>query len=112
MVLRWSRLRLRSLFRVGGGALPFRHPSVFYLTDSTIDTVGGSVCGVSQLSHNSPQFIVIGAYTPIAGGSAVGVSVAVRDPATGVLRPHGEPTPTPAPSFVARHPNHPVLYAA
>ena len=72
---------------------------------------------VSQLSGYSPlpqvgrQFLVIGGYTPIAGGSAVGVSVAVRDPVTGALRPHGEPTPTPAPSFVARHPTRPVLYA-
>jgi 6-phosphogluconolactonase (cycloisomerase 2 family) len=69
------------------------------------------VGGVSQLSDYSPQFLVIGAYTPIAGGSATGVSVAVRDPVTGALRPHGDPTPTAAPSFVARHPTRPVLYA-
>jgi 6-phosphogluconolactonase len=111
MVCRWSRLHLREHFRVGGGALPCRHPSVFYLTDSTIDTIPGNLGGVSQLSDYSPQFVVIGGYTPIAGGSAVGLSVAVRDPDTGALRPHGEPTPTPAPSFVARHPARPVLYA-
>lgn len=72
---------------------------------------------MSQLSDYSPlsevhrQFLVIGGYTPIAGGSAIGVAVAARDPVTGALRPHGEPTPTPAPSFVARHPTRPVLYA-
>jgi 6-phosphogluconolactonase len=37
--------------------------------------------------------------------------VAERDPATGSLHPYRDPVPTPAPSFVARHPDRPVLYA-
>jgi 6-phosphogluconolactonase len=69
------------------------------------------VGGVSQLSDYSLHFLVIGCYTPIAGGAGVGLSVAARDPVTGALRPHGEPTPTEAPSFVVRHPRLPLIYA-
>jgi 6-phosphogluconolactonase (cycloisomerase 2 family) len=37
--------------------------------------------------------------------------VARRDPDTGALKAVGSPMPTPAPSFVARHPELPVAYA-
>jgi len=69
------------------------------------------VGSVSQLSDYSPHFLVIGCYTPNAGGAGVGLSVAARDPVTGALRLHGEPTPTDAPSFVVRHPRLPLIYA-
>ena len=55
---------------------------------------------------------MIGCYTPETGGAGVGLTVAARTPGTGALRVVGEPTPTPAPSFVASHPTRPVVYAA
>jgi 6-phosphogluconolactonase len=66
---------------------------------------------VSQLSHYTPQFLVIGCYTQNAGGDGVGLTVAGRDPDTGALWPIGDPTPTPSPSSVIRHPTLPVLYS-
>jgi 6-phosphogluconolactonase len=66
---------------------------------------------VSHSSGNSAQWAVIGCYTPDVGGSGVGLTLARRDPQTGALHPTGPATPTPAPSFVVRHPTHPVLYA-
>ena len=66
---------------------------------------------MSQLSQNSVQFLVIGCYTRNAGGDGIGVAVASRDPDTGALRPAGDPSPTPSPSFVVHHPTRPVLYA-
>ena len=66
---------------------------------------------MSQLSDYPPQFLVIGCYTQNAGGDGVGLTVAGRDPATGALWPVGDPTPTPSPTFVIRHPTMPVLYA-
>jgi 6-phosphogluconolactonase len=57
------------------------------------------------------QFLVIGCYTPEAGGAGVGLTVAARNPDSGALRVVGEPAPTPAPSFVAAHPTRPVVYA-
>jgi 6-phosphogluconolactonase len=66
---------------------------------------------VSQLSDYSVQFVVIGCYTQGAGGDGVGLTVTQRDPTTGALRPIGEATPTPSPSFVVSHPTLPVLYA-
>ncbi len=41
----------------------------------------------------------------------MGLTLAGRDPVTGALWPIGDPTPTPSPSFVIRHPTLPVLYA-
>src|SRR4029453_5765692 len=103
MVRRWSWLHRHE----GGGGQPCGHPSVFSLTGSSIEAVEGNLVGVSQLSGYSVQFLVIGCYPPDAGGAGVGLTVAARSPDTGALRVVGEPTPTPAPSFVAAHPHPP-----
>ncbi|MDG4769493.1 lactonase family protein [Solwaraspora sp. WMMD792] len=57
------------------------------------------------------ETIYLGCYTAEGGGNGTGVMVARRDPATGRL---SEPTlaaECASPSFLARHPRRPVLYA-
>ncbi|SCL18383.1 6-phosphogluconolactonase, cycloisomerase 2 family [Micromonospora nigra] len=53
----------------------------------------------------------IGGYTADNGGRGTGIVAARRDPVTGALTPLGTVAVTPGPSFLARHPVHPVLYA-
>ncbi|MEO3776946.1 lactonase family protein [Micromonospora sp. B11E3] len=53
----------------------------------------------------------IGGYTAASGGRGEGIVAARRDPATGALTPLGTVAVTPSPSFLARHPALPVLYA-
>lgn len=55
--------------------------------------------------------IHIGGYTAASGGRGEGIVAARRDPATGALTPLGVVAVTPSPSFLARHPALPVLYA-
>ncbi|MEV4760662.1 lactonase family protein [Micromonospora sp. NPDC049559] len=55
--------------------------------------------------------VYLGCYTAESGGRGVGVVAARRDPRTGALDPLGAAAPTPSPSFLARHPRLPVLYA-
>ena len=54
----------------------------------------------------------IGCYTAESGGRGVGIVAARRDPVTGALEVLGAVATTPSPSFLARHPSLPVLYAA
>jgi 6-phosphogluconolactonase (cycloisomerase 2 family) len=56
--------------------------------------------------------VYIGCYTAETGGSGEGILVASRDPHIGILDPIGTAASTPSPSFLARHPRLPVLYAA
>jgi 6-phosphogluconolactonase (cycloisomerase 2 family) len=53
----------------------------------------------------------IGGYTAEMGGRAEGIVAARRDPGSGELTPLGTVAVTPSPSFLARHPALPVLYA-
>ncbi|MCM0676360.1 lactonase family protein [Micromonospora phytophila] len=53
----------------------------------------------------------IGGYTAHSGGRGTGIVAARRDPDTGELTPLGTVAVTPSPSFLARHPRLPVLYA-
>lgn len=53
----------------------------------------------------------IGGYTAETGGRGEGIVAARRDPVSGALTPLGTVAVTPAPSFLARHPALPVLYA-
>ncbi|WP_433687042.1 lactonase family protein [Micromonospora carbonacea] len=53
----------------------------------------------------------IGGYTAATGGRGEGIVAARRDPVTGALTPLGTAAATPSPSFLARHPTLPVLYA-
>ncbi|GIG91819.1 lactonase family protein [Plantactinospora endophytica] len=53
----------------------------------------------------------IGCYTAESGGRGTGIVAARRDTATGGLEPLGVVAATPSPSFLARHPRLPVLYA-
>jgi 6-phosphogluconolactonase len=55
--------------------------------------------------------LFIGCYTTGAGGDGAGISLVERDAATGALRPTAV-VPTPAPSYLTRHPTRPILYAA
>jgi 6-phosphogluconolactonase len=57
------------------------------------------------------DFFYIGCYTAETGGNGKGISVASRDPHIGILDPIGTAASTPSPSFLARHPRLPVLYA-
>ncbi|WP_026275422.1 lactonase family protein [Salinispora tropica] len=57
------------------------------------------------------EFIHLGCYTAGAGGRGEGIVVARREPESGALTPLGTVAVTPAPSFLARHPDLPVLYA-
>ncbi|MBX7265489.1 lactonase family protein [Micromonospora sp. Llam7] len=57
------------------------------------------------------EFVHIGGYTPQSGGRASGIVAARRDPRTGELSSPGTVAVTASPSFLARHPMLPVLYA-
>lgn len=56
------------------------------------------------------DFVYIGCYTEGEGGDGAGISLAWRDP-SGALGPANLVVATPSPSFLARHPTLPVLYA-
>lgn len=55
--------------------------------------------------------VYIGCYTYGAGGEGAGITVARRDPGSGALRDARVVADLTAPSFLAHHPDHPVLYA-
>ncbi|GAB3944300.1 hypothetical protein GCM10027614_34320 [Micromonospora vulcania] len=57
------------------------------------------------------EIVHIGGYTAQSGGRGSGIVAARRDPATGALTLLGTVAVTPSPSFLTRHPTHPVLYA-
>lgn len=57
------------------------------------------------------EVVHIGGYTAHSGGRAAGIVAARRDPVSGELTPLGTVAVTPSPSFLARHPRLPVLYA-
>jgi len=56
------------------------------------------------------DLVYIGCYTA-GDGDGEGIVAARRDPATGALTPLGLAARTPSPSFLARHPGRPLLYA-
>jgi 6-phosphogluconolactonase (cycloisomerase 2 family) len=57
------------------------------------------------------EIVYLGCYTGEAGGRGSGIVAARRDPVSGALDPLGTVAPTVSPSFLARHPTQPVLYA-
>ncbi|BFU46559.1 lactonase family protein [Krasilnikovia sp. MM14-A1004] len=57
------------------------------------------------------EFVFVGCYTGETGGEGEGIALLRRDPATGDLTRLGLAARTPSPSFLARHPTQPVLYA-
>nr|WP_207229891.1 lactonase family protein [Krasilnikovia cinnamomea] len=57
------------------------------------------------------EFVFVGCYTGETGGEGEGIALLRRDPATGDLTRLGVAARTPSPSFLARHPTRPVLYA-
>lgn len=57
------------------------------------------------------ELVHLGCYTAESGGRGQGIVAARRDPASGVLTVLGTVAVTPSPSFLARHPARPVLYA-
>jgi 6-phosphogluconolactonase len=58
------------------------------------------------------ELVFVGCYTAETGGEGAGITLMHRDPSTGDLTPAGVAARTPSPSFLARHPDRPVLYAA
>lgn len=59
----------------------------------------------------SDEYVFLGCYTGESGGEGDGIARLRRDPATGDLTHLGVAARTPSPSFLARHPHRPVLYA-
>ncbi|WP_412739574.1 lactonase family protein [Krasilnikovia sp. MM14-A1259] len=57
------------------------------------------------------EFLFVGCYTGESGGEGEGIALLRRDPATGDLTRLGLAVTTASPSFLARHPTRPVLYA-
>ncbi|NGM13663.1 lactonase family protein [Verrucosispora sioxanthis] len=57
------------------------------------------------------EIVHIGGYTAPSGGRGTGIVAARRDPRTGELTSLGTVAVTDSPSFLARHPTRPVLYA-
>jgi len=57
------------------------------------------------------EYVFVGGYTADKGGDGEGIVLLRRDPATGVLTRLGVAARTPSPSFLARHPTLPILYA-
>ncbi len=55
--------------------------------------------------------VFVGCYTGATGGAGEGITLMRRDPSTGELTRLGVAARTPSPSFLARHPALPVLYA-
>ncbi|MEV4639394.1 lactonase family protein [Actinoplanes sp. NPDC049548] len=58
------------------------------------------------------EYVFLGCYTGETGGEGEGIALLRRDGATGALTRLGVVARTPSPSFLARHPSLPVLYAA
>lgn len=61
---------------------------------------------------NASELVFVGCYTGATGGEGEGITLLRRDPSTGDLTRDGVAARTPSPSFLARHPTLPVLYAA
>jgi 6-phosphogluconolactonase (cycloisomerase 2 family) len=59
----------------------------------------------------SGELVFVGCYTGATGGEGDGIALMRRDPATGDLTRVGVAARTPSPSFLAQHPDRPVLYA-
>jgi 6-phosphogluconolactonase len=59
----------------------------------------------------SGELVFVGCYTGATGGEGDGIALLRRDPATGDLTRLGVAARTPSPSFLAQHPDLPVLYA-
>jgi 6-phosphogluconolactonase len=59
----------------------------------------------------SAELVFVGCYTGETGGEGDGIALLRRDPATGDLTRLGVAARTPSPSFLAQHPDRPVLYA-
>ncbi|GAB3859504.1 hypothetical protein GCM10029963_60860 [Micromonospora andamanensis] len=57
------------------------------------------------------EIVHIGGYTAPSGGRGTGIVAARREPRTGELTSLGTVAVTDSPSFLARHPTRPVLYA-
>lgn len=60
---------------------------------------------------SSGEYVFVGSYTGDKGGEGEGIALLGRDPASGVLTRLGVAARTPSPSFLARHPTLPILYA-
>jgi 6-phosphogluconolactonase (cycloisomerase 2 family) len=63
------------------------------------------------LDSSVNEWVFVGCYTGESGGEGEGIALLRRDSATGALTRLGVVARTPSPSFLARHPARPVLYA-
>jgi 6-phosphogluconolactonase len=66
---------------------------------------------LDQSVHINGEFVFVGCYTSESGGEGEGIALLTRDPVTGALGAPVVAARTPSPSFLARHPVLPVLYA-
>ncbi len=57
------------------------------------------------------QLVFVGCYTEATGGAGAGITLMRRETSTGELTRVGVAARTPSPSFLARHPALPMLYA-
>src|SRR5690242_6229441 len=64
------------------------------------------------MTDSSAELVFVGCYTAGKGGEGEGIVLAHRDRRTGELQAKGVVARPPAPSFVVRHPDLPILYAA
>jgi 6-phosphogluconolactonase (cycloisomerase 2 family) len=65
-----------------------------------------------MMSGVNRDLVHIGCYTAASGGAGEGITLARRDPTNGALTLLGVAAVTDSPSFLCRHPDLPVLYAA
>ena len=63
------------------------------------------------MARAESELVFLGCYTPQGGGRGEGVVLARRDPVGGGLTVVGTAAVTESPSYLARHPRLPVLYA-
>ncbi|TDC77221.1 lactonase family protein [Micromonospora sp. KC606] len=71
----------------------------------------GSTAGRRRDAAVTSDIVHIGGYTAASGGRGDGIVAARRDRGSGELTPLGTVAATESPSFLARHPTLPVLYA-
>jgi 6-phosphogluconolactonase len=66
---------------------------------------------IARVDVHGAELVFVGGYTGESGGRGEGVVLLHRDPRTGALTHAGLAARTPSPSFLARHPRLPALYA-
>lgn len=81
----------------------------------SIDRVGvardAAAVWLDRRVPTNAELVFVGCYTPDSAGAGEGIALLRRDALSGALTRLGVAARTPSPSFLARHPVLPVLYA-